>query len=232
MVRPNRASNGPSKDSHASAAGAAIDAAGASASQACVVRAVAHGVDARPVARLGVRWPRAVLREMLPLALAVALVGCESPQQNPSSVAPVRPVSDTALTAPAPVGRPNEVANRATRIAWSGLSKVGRRDAGQTPTLDVRVDSLDANGDFAVASGQFRIVVRAEGCEPESQTFELSVSGEDEQRRHLDSVLGQYVLRVEPRWTRPPAEGARLSVTVSIATVLGTTLSTEGSMRW
>jgi len=168
---------------------------------------------------------------VLLLALSIALLGCEAPPQNPSAVAPVSPLSEPSPAATAPVGKPNEVPNRATRIAWSGLSKVNRRSAAQ-PTLDVRVDSLDDNGDFAVASGQFRIVVRAEGCEPESQTFELSVSGVDEQRRHLDSVLGQYVLRVEPRWTRPPAEGARLSVTVSIATVLGTTLSTEGSMRW
>ena len=76
------------------------------------------------------------------------------------------------------------------------------------------------------------MTVRAEGCEPESQAFDLPVSCVDEQRRHLDALLGQYVLRIEPRWSRAPVDGARLSVTVSVTTVLGTVLSTEGAMRW
>jgi hypothetical protein len=226
MVRPNRASRRPSERPIESATGGA----GELALRVRTPSAIARDLSPSRVLALA---PSPVLKLVLVLlpALSLALLGCEAPPQNPSAVAPVSPLTEPSSAATAPVGKPNEVPNRATRIAWSGLSKVNRRSAAQ-PTLDVRVDSLDDNGDFAVASGQFRIVVRAEGCEPESQAFELSVSGVDDQRRHLDSVLSQYVLRVEPRWTRPPAEGARLSVTVSIATVLGTTLTTEGSMRW
>jgi hypothetical protein len=228
MVRLNRASRRPTERPTEPGAGGA----GAAALRMRTPCAIA--LDLSPSRVLALAPSPVLLLVLLPvllLVLSIALLGCEAPPQNPSAVAPVSPLSEPSPAATAPVGKPNEVPNRATRIAWSGLSKVNRRSAAQ-PTLDVRVDSLEDNGNFAVASGQFRIVVHAEGCEPESQTFELSVSGVDEQRRHLDSVLGQYVLRVEPRWTRPPAEGARLSVTVSIATVLGTTLSTEGSMRW
>lgn len=174
-------------------------------------------------------------RAILACVLALAPCACESAQRDPSKSEPALPIASTqpapVAAAPTPTGKPNEVANAATRIAWSGLSRVNRGDPKRT-TLDIRVDSLDAAGAVATASGQFRIVVHAEGADPAMLAFDLPVSCVAEQERHFDTLLDQYVLRVEPLWKQPPVAGTRLAVSVSVTTVLGTVLSTEGSMRW
>lgn len=170
----------------------------------------------------------------LALCTALALCACDSTPRDPSEAEPVQPIaSSRSITAqaPAPAVKPNEVPNAATRIAWSGLSRINRDDPRRT-TLDLRVDSLDAGGATATASGDFRIVVRAEGAEPAMMAFDLPVSCIAEQERHFDKLLGQYVLRVEMPWKQPPPAGTRLAVSISITTVTGTVLSTDGSMRW
>lgn len=170
----------------------------------------------------------------LALFAALVLCACESAPRDPSESEPVQPIaSSPSVTgqAPTPVARPDEVPNAATRIAWSGLSRINRDDPRRT-TLDLRVDSLDAAGAVATASGDFRIVVRAEGAEPAMMAFDLPVSRAAEQERHFDTLLGQYVLRVEMTWKQAPPVGTRLGVSISLTTATGTVLATEGSMRW
>ena len=120
--------------------------------------------------------------------------------------------------------------NHASRIVLSGLSRVNRSDATR-PSLDLRIDALDRAGAPARTAGVFRIEVRTD-ADPALLNFDISLLTPAAQAARFDTVLSQYVLRVEPQWTRAPASGASLAVTVTLVTQAETTLTTSNTIRW
>lgn len=141
-------------------------------------------------------------------------------------VEPQRPLPTPRPTAPEPLAY-----HGATRIELTQLSRSNRRGAARQ-SLDLRLDAFGADGAPARAAGEIRVVVEADGAEPAFAAYDIPMSTRAEEARHYDEVLGQYVLRVAPAWSKPPRDGTELRVTVTIRPRVGEAIETRGVVRW
>lgn len=199
---------------------------------------------------------------VLPMSVAMlAFSGCVSTPQDPSQNRPVAPsvtaerrdppsaaeikpepppeiVQVTPVEAQRPLPRPAQILppepladHGAARIELTQLSRSNRRGAARQ-SLDLRLDAFGSDGAPARAAGEIRVVVEADGAEPAFAAYDIPMSTRAEEARHYDDVLGQYVLRVAPAWSKPPRDGTELRVTVTIRPRVGEALETRGVVRW
>jgi len=50
--------------------------------------------------------------------------------------------------------------------------------------------------------------------------------------RRFDSVLSQYVMRLEPEWDKAPQLGEELRISATLTTPTGSVLESSARMRW
>lgn len=163
-----------------------------------------------------------------------ACAGCAPRSTSPASAAPTLPTaeSDGAISPIAPIaGDAPPAVHTAASIGLSALSRI-ERAAGKRPLIELRIDAADAGGAPARLGGSLRVVVRATGATPESQTFDIPMRTQAEADRRHDAILRQYVLRIEPLWTTEPARGSSLEVSVTLTLQSGTPLETQGGIEW
>ena len=175
--------------------------------------------------------------------LSACLAACmASGTTDPSTTTPVRASETTSRgerpPAIEPASRPVDgsvveppAVHRAVRIALTPLSSV-RPTAGSGRAIDLRVDAFDASGARTRMAGDVRVVLRAKGCDPLYSAFDLPLRTRSQEAKHWDQTLEQYVLRIEPAWTVPPAEGARIDVTVTLSPGSGPNLEATGPIEW
>jgi hypothetical protein len=175
------------------------------------------------------------------LGITIAgVTACEKVARDPSVQKPVQ-ASETsgagqippAAIQPAPSIVPAEVraTHAATRIALTPLSRV-RREGQPQPSLDLRIEALDASGGASRMAGELRVVVRAPGGDPEHSAFDVAMVTEPQQVRHFDETLGIYVVRVDLKFIKPPSAGAPLEVSLNLTTPMGSVLEASGTVRW
>jgi hypothetical protein len=195
-------------------------------------------------------------------ASIAAAAGCVSEPKDPSQVQPVAPseISDRttaqgelptqpaeqpppARPDPPPIVEPKPVPQRpapapepladhsAARIELSALSRSNRRGAARQ-SLDLRLDAFAADGTAARMAGEVRVTVEADGAEPAFAAYDIPMSTRAEEARHYDAVLGQYVLRVAPAWSKPPRDGTPLRITVTVRPRAGGSIDAGGTVRW
>lgn len=185
---------------------------------------------------------RPSLRTLI-LLVPASLLGCmASGTADPSTTTPVRASETTSRgerpPAVEPAPRPVEssvaeppAAHRAVRIVLTPLSSV-RPTPGSGRAIDLRVDAFDASGARTRMAGDVRVVLRAKECDPLYSAFDLPLRTRSQESLHWDQTLEQYVLRVEPAWTVPPAEGARIDVTITLSPPSGPNLEATGTIEW
>lgn len=185
----------------------------------------------------------ALLRSVLVLSASTTFAGCvASGTADPSQASPVRPTETTVRGERPPDVQPVQppaqpsavdppIAHRASRLVLTPLSTVRAAPDGRD-AIDLRLDALDEAGARTRMAGEIRIVLRAKGCDPLYSAFDLQILTKAQEAKHWDATLEQYVLRVEPNWKVPPAEGARIEVTVTLSPTSGPSLETSGAIEW
>ena len=166
--------------------------------------------------------------------LTTGLGGCSSRRTDAASAKPTKPSPEAgAVVAPAQQTPPTEppAEHTASAIAVSDLSRV-ERDLRRRPLIEVRIDARDASGAVARLGGAMRVVVQAPGAVPESQTFDLPLLSQRQADERYDTILRQYVMRIEPTWTTEPARGSTIEVRVALTLASGSTLEAAGTIEW
>jgi hypothetical protein len=123
-------------------------------------------------------------------------------------------------------------AHTATAIEISTLSRVNRTSSRARPSIDLRLDALDAGGAPARLAGNLRVVVVAPGSDPETLVFEFPLRTVADANRRYDATLEQYLVRVEPDWQTPPAAGSTLEISVRLMPPAGQPLEAVGRIDW
>lgn len=154
------------------------------------------------------------------LASETSSRGAPPPSTTPP---PVAEVASTTIAIPA--GR------HASRLAVTPLSSV-RTSASGSNVIDLRIDAFDDAGSRTRLVGELRVVLRADAADPTFSAFDVPILTNAQEALHWDPTLHQYVVRVEPIWKKPPALGARIGVTVTVAMPSGPTLEAVGSIDW
>lgn len=172
----------------------------------------------------------------------VLVAGCSGALVDPTKNAPIRPseLSDAEESAGAPDAVPPSMPeilpgalspHAATAIRISELSRVERLE--NAPTLiDVRLDATDDRDEPASIAGDLRILIHCDGADPATLAFDVRLRTQPEVRRRRDEVLEQYVLRLEPVWTRDPARGSAIRVSANLLTTEGRLLRGELGIVW
>jgi len=176
------------------------------------------------------------------LAASLLLSACSGQLIDPTANTPIRPsdLSDLEEASGVPDAVPPilrwslpgaTAAHAARDIRISQLSRVER--LANAPTLiDIRLDATDKDGAFASIAGDLRITIRCAGAEPATLAFDATLKTEPEVKRRRDDVLGQYVLRLEPIWTREPARGTPLEISANLLTTEGKLIESRTSLVW
>jgi hypothetical protein len=171
-------------------------------------------------------------------AMAGALLssGCMQRETDPSEATPARPTSSAATGgsgsgAEVVFGEPL-AAHTATTIEISTLSRVNRTSSRARPSIDLRLDALDAGGTPTRLAGNLRVVVVAPGSDPETLVFEFPLRTVADANRRYDATLEQYLVRVEPDWQTPPAAGSTLEISVRLMPPAGQPLEAVGRIDW
>ena len=168
------------------------------------------------------------------LLTAALLTACSPKVHDPSEVKPVLAINPTA-TQPtqSTVSRASVpmASHSASTIALTPLSRV-RRAMNANPSIDLRIDALDAIGASSRMAGDLRVSVYCAGALPETSTFEIPLSTRAQEATYYDTTLELYVVRVEPKFTREPAAGAKLLVTLRLVPSSGATLEASGNVAW
>ncbi len=131
------------------------------------------------------------------------------------------------------VARTNQpLANHlAHSIVLTPLSRV-RRAGGTNPSIDLRVDALDAAGAPSRVAGQLRVKVECADAMPAECTFDIALATRVEEATYYDTTLETYVVRLEPKFSREPALGSKLIVTLELTSATGARLDARGSVAW
>jgi len=176
------------------------------------------------------------------LAASAVLCGCAGKMIDPTENTPIRPSDLSELEEASgvpdrvpPILRwaiPGSSADHAAKdIRISQLSRVER--LANAPTLiDIRLDATDKDGAFASIAGDLRITIRCPGADPEILAFDVTLKTEPEVKRRRDTVLEQYLLRLEPLWRREPARGSPLEITANLLSIEGKLIGSETSLVW
>lgn len=171
------------------------------------------------------------------LLTAALPTACSPKVHDPSEVKPVLAINPTATQPTQPtqyaVSRASVpmASHSASTIALTPLSRV-RRAMNANPSIDLRIDALDAVGASSRMAGDLRVSVYCAGALPETSTFEIPLSTRAQEATYYDTTLEIYVVRVEPKFTREPAAGAKLLVTLQLVPSSGATLEASGSVAW
>ncbi len=174
-----------------------------------------------------------------PIVAAALLFGCRQRETDPSEATPARPTSNagsdrigsTASGAGIVFGEPL-AAHTARTIEISTLSRVNRTASRERPSIDLRLDAIDAAGAPARLAGNLRVVVVAPGSDPETLVFEFPLRTVADANRRYDATLEQYLVRVEPSWRTPPAAGSALEIAVRLMPPSGAPLEAVGRIDW
>ena len=179
-----------------------------------------------------------ILLAGLLLGLA-CVISCVSRPVDPTDNSPLRPTETmeanekpaaiAATSSARMLGEPAH--NDAVKLEISTLSNVSRGQDGRV-LVDIRFDTLDGKGNFAAIAGELRIVITASTGEPAHQIFDVPLVVKTEVARRFDSVLSQYVMRLEPEWDKAPQLGEELRISATLTTPTGSVLESSARMRW
>jgi hypothetical protein len=112
------------------------------------------------------------------------------------------------------------------------LTRVVAPTDGSPPTIDVRLEFRDANGNIVQATGTILVNLVAERDTPRQQRWRVSLNSLAEAARAYDSVTLTYRIVLAPEWTVPPAPGTPLQIEASFRGADGATLSARRTIAW
>lgn len=114
------------------------------------------------------------------------------------------------------------------------LTKLAQpKDAsGPAPSIELRVEALDAARESTRAIGTFVIAVECTDAEPEVQRWKIDLTTAKAHAERYDSVTDTYRFDVTPNWTKQPTKGSKVGLKVILYGADGSMPTATASLVW
>ncbi len=108
----------------------------------------------------------------------------------------------------------------------------GAADPETAPTVEIRVEAMDATGEPTRAVGIFVVSVEADDAVPTTQRWKIDVRTAETHSQRFDTVTDTYRFDLTPTWTTPPVRGSKVNLKVVLYGTDGSTPAASATITW
>ena len=138
------------------------------------------------------------------LGLLLAIVGCDTTDRTSAAIEIAEGI------APGRADRAGDWLFWPAAIRVHPLTRVQRSVA--PPSIEVRLEFLDDTGEDTRAVGTVVIALECADAEPRELRRKFAIDLLSGNQKHFDPVTMTYRFVIVPDWSRPPADGASITI--------------------